>query len=215
MSNWGQILVLGKCPRSLAQYLAKSRLDFETQPIETPITDQSKCLMAFLCGESYQERRVRSQTSQLSDLEIPTIVLGTDPNGELARECETHWHSNFIELPATECDLETAFNKALYEPNAKRHRIEMQDYATRLGLLNIRHRLILQLAADGVTNRRIARIVGLAEKSVERERQNARQLLKVKNSAEMMRVVTLGSIFEYSDLSSTSTSQLASPIVKP
>lgn len=201
MTFTGVLLVLGPRCQEPANYLDAQRLDFEHLPLDTPFQKDTKCLLVFLCGNK-DEDLVIEKAEQLDRLQIPTVVLGQEDDARLERHCESKHHVCYVASPASHADIEHALTTVLYGSRASKYRVEMQDYASRLDRLTTRQRLILLMAAEGFTNRRIGRIVGLAEKSVERERRNAREKLDVSNAAEMMRVVALGVMFAKSNLGS-------------
>ena len=195
MCKWGQIYILGAGRGSsrVAEYLKKVRLDF----VHSSIIDFDKAndaLVAFLCADASQSVVQQRAVRYLRSRNIPMVSVGTE---DFCRNAAVDSAPPFIQLPTSDEVIGTAFNRALYQPDAALDTVAMRDYAQRLETMTSRERLIAHMAASGETNRRIARVVGLAEKSVERERKRLREKMQVRNSAELMRVVVLGSMFEY------------------
>ena len=196
MCRWGKILVLGLDESStrVVKYLSKSRLDFVQRPIDSK-GDYDNTLLAFVCVAKESLSVGLDITNRLEDLGIPSLLVAPlDVAPTLGDHCQ------FVSHPSSDAKLKAAFHRAIYGPQASLHSQAMRDYAQRLGALTTRERLIAQMVANGETNRRIARVVCLAEKSVEREHRRVGKKIDAKNSAELMRVVTLGSIYEFCDV---------------
>ena len=97
-----------------------------------------------------------------------------------------------LERPVSEGSLKSALDEALMSAEVYRAFAESGIHRQRLDSLSERERRIIQLAADGVPNKRIAGILGLSVKTVEKQRRQAYARLKVHSTAEMSRAVTLG-----------------------
>ena len=197
MCSWGTFLVLGLGESSdrVTKYLDDSRLDYTHEPLSSR-DDFDNISLAFVCVAKESLSVGLDISDRLAKLGIPSLLVAPlEVATGLNALCQ------FVSFPVTDADLKAAFHRALYGPEANVHNEEMRNYARRLGILTSRERLIAQMAANGETNRRIARVVGLTEKSVERERRRMREKIQARNSAELMRVVTLGSIYEFCDAS--------------
>ena len=99
-----------------------------------------------------------------------------------------------LERPVSQDSLKSALEEALMSTDAYRAFAESGEHRVRLDSLCERERRIVQLAADGVPNKRIAAILELSIKTVEKQRRQAYQILNVHNTAEMVRAVTLGNL---------------------
>ena len=99
-----------------------------------------------------------------------------------------------LEPPFFRKTLQDVLDQAFLSFGAFRAFVESEEHRLRLESLSERERRIVQLAADGIPNKRIATALGLSVKTVEKQRRLAYQQLKVNNTAEMARVVTLGNL---------------------
>lgn len=99
-----------------------------------------------------------------------------------------------LEKPISQEKLKAAIDEALLSANAFRALADSGEYCVRLASLTQRERRIVHLAADGMPNKRIAAVLGLSVKTVEKQRRQAYQRLHVASTAEMTRAVTLGSL---------------------
>ena len=188
--KWGDILVLGTQSATssrLAEYLNRDRLEYVQKSVLAETDPADNYTIVFICNDQENSSYVNQHINRFANSNTPTVVV-TDCEMAAVPISNT---TQVLSLPATDLSFAMAFKRVTYVANAIAHSRMMQDYSSRLNGLSARERLVVQLAADGVTNRRIARIVGLAEKSVERERSRACKKLGAQNSAEMMRVVNL------------------------
>lgn len=99
-----------------------------------------------------------------------------------------------LERPVDSTELNAALDVALMSADSYRAFAESGSYCVRLATLSDRERRIVQLAADGLPNKRIASILGLSVKTVEKQRRQAYRRLCVTSTAEMTRAVTLGNL---------------------
>ena len=104
------------------------------------------------------------------------------------------WHQWILRITAGVLGLSTAIDVALMSADSYRAFAESGSYCVRLANLSDRERRIVQLAADGLPNKRIASILGLSVKTVEKQRRQAYRRLSVTSTAEMTRAVTLGNL---------------------
>lgn len=195
MHRWGHVLVLGlgNSSKRVVDYLKNARLDYLQRPLDSQ-SDLNDPLLAFVCTTTSNLHEALASIQWLEESFVPFVLVGPQRVAELLDNDKL---DKFVGLPAEDSILNAAFNQTLYGPEANLHSLAMRDYAQRLRSLTSRERLIAQMAANGETNRRIARVVCLAEKSVERERRKVRQKVEAKNSADLLRIVTLGSMFEF------------------
>lgn len=199
MRNWGWILVVGNSEPSTAaicQYLKKGRLAFDNLSLDERIDSMRSYSMAFVCGSTHSEPNVILQLEELKKLKIPTAIVVSDFSQYFSDKCQRNGLGTPMQLPLNDMAMSEVLNTAMYRSDAALLKAAMPTYARKLKQLEDRERLIVQMAADGATNRRIATCVGLAEKTVERIRQKLRKKLNVNSVAEMTQVVTLGMVFE-------------------
>ena len=72
-----------------------------------------------------------------------------------------------------------------------RHANISGEHAQLVGQLSPREREVADLVANGYSNKRIARKLGLSEKTIEKHRSNCVRKLKVHSSAEMVRAIVV------------------------
>ena len=72
---------------------------------------------------------------------------------------------------------------------------EAGNYFELLSRLKDQERRIVELAAEGVPNKRIASIMGFSVKTIEKHRRRAYDALEVRSTAEMARAVTMASLY--------------------
>lgn len=99
-----------------------------------------------------------------------------------------------LERPLSKESLQSAIEEVSLLSKAYQAFVESGLHRSRLAALSARERRIVQLAADGTPNKRIASILGLSVKTVEKQRRQAYQRLNVSSTAEMTRAVTLGNL---------------------
>lgn len=125
---------------------------------------------------------------------IPFLFLVEQANTEFYVTAMRRGAITVLHKPISNEKLQAAVDEALLSANAFRALANSGEYCVRLASLTQRERRIVHLAADGMPNKRIAAVLGLSVKTVEKQRRQAYQRLHVASTAEMTRAVTLGSL---------------------
>ena len=120
----------------------------------------------------------------------------------ILREGESSWTASavrqkaihVVEQPLTRDALRVVLDQAFLSCGAYKAYVDAESHRKRLESLSERERRIVQLASDGMPNKRIATVLGLSVKTVEKQRRQAYQRLNVTSTAEMTRAVTLGNL---------------------
>jgi FixJ family two-component response regulator len=160
------------------------------------------CVMAGQCiGEAsgldlqsaMLERRIAIPIIFMVDLAETRFVVTATRRGAVA----------VLQRPLLRADTQAALDEAfaqrfICDPSV------VGASAKRLDSLTPRQRMVIQLAADGVPNKRIASLLSLSVKTVERHRRKAYARLDVHNTAEMTRLVVLGALYRVDSFRCTS-----------
>lgn len=144
--------------------------------------------------ESVNEGPLIQQQALHQSISVPFIFVIDKANTPFAVSVVRRGAVSVLERPISMEKLKHALEEALMSADVYRAFAESGTYHVRLDALPERERRIVQLAADGMPNKRIASILGLSVKTVEKQRRQAYQRLHVSSTAEMTRAVTLGNL---------------------
>lgn len=144
--------------------------------------------------DSVSDGPLIQQQALHQSIAVPFVFVVDQANTPFAVSVVRHGAVNVLERPLSTDKLQAALNEALMSADVYRAFAESGTYHVRLDALPERERRIVQLAADGMPNKRIASILGLSVKTVEKQRRQAYQRLHVSSTAEMTRAVTLGNL---------------------
>lgn len=134
------------------------------------------------------------QRALVERISTPFLFIIDQADTDFAVSAVRRGAVSVLERPLSEKQVKEAIDEAAMMSDAYRAFAESGEHQTRLNSLSERERRIVQLAADGTPNKRIASILGLSVKTVEKQRRQAYLHLKVLSTAEMTRAVTLGSL---------------------
>ena len=147
-------------------------------------------------------------TRQVRDLGLPTkvIVLSMYASAPQVRAALVNGARGFIPKDSVSEELFQAINAvsqgATYLGNALSGAV-LKDVLTPTSAgqqggsarsLSAREREVLQLIADGHTNKSIARVLNISVKTIERHRANLMETLDVHNAAELVQVAIKGGL---------------------
>lgn len=113
---------------------------------------------------------------------------------EASVSSSTFRRSDILFRPVTLHNLSTFVDEALLSVDSYRAYCLSREYRSRLETLSERERRIVQLAANGASNRGIAAHLELCVKTIEKHRSHAYQKLGVFDLAQMTRLVTLANL---------------------
>ena len=125
---------------------------------------------------------------------LPFVFIVDQSSANFAVSVVRRGAISVLQRPVDSNELNTAIDVALMSADSYRAFAESGSYCVRLANLSDRERRIVQLAADVLPNKRIASILGLSVKTVEKQRRQAYRRLSVTSTAEMTRAVTLGNL---------------------
>lgn len=198
-----QFIVLGSGTRGIVQligYFSSRGLDYTSLPLrawtDVGFCEEGKSRVVFLCADKKCERETITTLCRLVNLGLPCILIQDDPSEGFQCEAIGLGAIDVIATPLQQTVVEDVIDIALYRQEIGRHQLSMKEHARQLSLLSPRERRIVCLAARGMPNKQIARAIGRSVKSVERLRRQAYGKLQVTSTADMTRVVLLGSLFE-------------------
>ena len=151
----------------------------------------------------FDEGSMVQQKALADRISVPFVFVIDRANTSFAVSVVRRGAVSVLERPVDSEELKVTIDVALMSAESYRAFAESGTHCVRLASLTERERRIVQLAADGLPNKRIASILGLSVKTVEKQRRQAYQRLAVNSTAEMTRVVTLGNLHPL--LASTAT----------
>ena len=164
-----------------------------------------RCSCAVLnLKESFDEGSLIQQKALTDRISVPFVYVIDHANTNFAVSVVRRGAVSVLERPIDIDELSASLDVAFLSSDSYRAFAESGSYFARLATLSEREHRIVQLAADGMPNKRIANILGLSVKTVEKQRRQAYQRLCVSSTAEMTRAVTLGNLHPL--ISSTNTS---------
>jgi|GEM_PF-6304723 len=144
--------------------------------------------------ESLDDGSLIQQKALTDRISIPFVYVIDHANTNFAVSVVRRGAVSVLERPINVDELTTSLEVAFLSSDSYRAFAESGSYYARLATLSEREHRIVQLAADGMPNKRIANILGLSVKTVEKQRRQAYQRLCVSSTAEMTRAVTLGNL---------------------
>lgn len=134
------------------------------------------------------------QAIEDADLALPLILVAKSPTLPFVAEAASRGASSILVRPFSRYLIEQAVDAAVAFRAVLELKQQVRQYARSLSQLTDRERKILRLAVDGWPNKRIAALLEVSVKTIERSRKFAYQKLNVRSSAEMARVVSMGSL---------------------
>ena len=196
-----QILVIGQVQgegNALLAYLRSRNLEYSQSPIEQSIhkIEMRGDAVALLCVDCSHEDHAVSRLKELMTLGVACVALSDACSPGFKIAAMTHRVVRVLEMPLDAGILDEALDVAVYRAELGLAQAAVPDMARQLSELSDRERRIVHLAAEGAPNKQIAKIIGLSVKSIERIRRDAYRKLGVRSTAEMTRVVLLGSLLE-------------------
>src|SRR5512134_2406945 len=121
---------------------------------------------------------------------LPVIVITAHGDIPMARAALKAGAEDFLEKPIDEDSLLRALHSALDRDFSRRQRaMESARFAERLRGLTLRERQVMDLVADGRSNREIAEVLGISLRTVEVHRARMMDKLAVRGVPELVRVV--------------------------
>ena len=134
------------------------------------------------------------QALEDADVAMPLVLVTRSPSLSFLAEATGRGAAGILMRPTSRFLVEQAMKLAVEFKPVLELRHQIRQYAKRLAQLTEREKNILRLAVEGWPNKRIAALLDVSVKTIERSRKFAYQKLNVRSSAEMARVVTLGSM---------------------
>lgn len=128
---------------------------------------------------------------------LPIIFLTGFADVDITVEAMRNGAVTVLQKPVRSDPLNQAIREAFESKNAPANRIDVQhanisaEHAQLVGQLSPREREVADLVATGYSNKRIARKLGLSEKTIEKHRSNCVRKLRVGSSAEMVRAIVV------------------------
>ncbi len=126
----------------------------------------------------------------------PVVAIMEDLSNASANQIpdQTDDSVSLVSSSINQRDFQLVVQNTLWMREVRQQQDLMSVYARRIAQLTPRQLRILQLAAEGEPNKRIARLMSLSVNSIERIRREAYRCLDVGSSAEMTRALMLGGL---------------------
>ncbi|MCR9291395.1 MAG: LuxR C-terminal-related transcriptional regulator [bacterium] len=198
-----QFMVIGNGSEStfqVVEYLSGKGTHYTSVPLSRHvpfgILSPEARHMAFVCTDNKSEAQALYVLEELTERGIVSIVVHDDCNPRFQQSAVQAGAADVLAMPLRNSAIEDALDIAFYREEIEQHQSSMEQHAILLSQLSPRERRIVCLAARGLPNKQIARAIGRSIKSVERLRRQAYDKLQVRSTADMTRVVLLGSLFE-------------------
>ena len=132
----------------------------------------------------------------LNDMQIPAPIIIMTGHGDItmAVQAMKDGACDFIQKPFRDQELLDAVSKALEinAINAKKINKD-KEINERISLLTQRERQVIDYVLDGMSNKLIARELGVSDRTVEIHRSHAMKKLKVNSVAELVKVMIFDS----------------------
>ena len=137
------------------------------------------------------------KTMQAVSMKTPVIaLLHVQKDSEIANTLVQQGAAAVLSAKAEIAEHQGAFHHALRLRKTRKELRSMAIQSEKYETLSQLQKNIVQLAADGESNKRIAKLLGLSINTIEKERRKAYGRLGARNYAEMIRTVVLAEIFE-------------------
>lgn len=144
------------------------------------------CLVLDIRMPSISGLQVLEQVVAHSDL--PTIILTGHANVDLCRRAFKTGAVEFLQKPVNDDVFLDAVQAAVRQHIASRERLAATREATeRLGTLSGREEEVLRRIVEGISNKQIARELGLSPRTVETYRANVFAKLEAESLAQLIR----------------------------
>jgi FixJ family two-component response regulator len=134
---------------------------------------------------------------------LPIIFLTGFADVEITVEAMRNGAVTLLQKPVRSDPLQNAIREAFKSAEKTatnridvRHANISAEHAQLVGQLSPREREVADLVATGYSNKRIARKLGLSEKTIEKHRSNCVRKLRVGSSAEMVRAIVVAEMLE-------------------
>jgi FixJ family two-component response regulator len=125
-------------------------------------------------------------------LDLPVIVLTGHGDVKVAVHAMKAGAVDFIEKPFNNEFLLQAVQKAVADNlRSGSGRVRRQEIAQRLEALTARERQVLDIVVAGETNKGVARVLGISEKTVEIHRAKVMEKMHAKSLAELVRMAAV------------------------
>lgn len=184
---------------SLHWLVESEKLNVETFPsavdfLEAYEPGRPGCLLLDVRMPGMTGLEMQEQLRQRS-IDLPTIIITGHADVPIAIKAMKAGAVDFIEKPFDDEALLTSVRSALEAQSRNRADAEARREAkTRLDQLTKREHEVLGLVVKGLSNKRIAAVLGISEKTVEVHRGNMMRKMRVGNVAELVRVALTGGI---------------------
>jgi two-component system, LuxR family, response regulator FixJ len=121
---------------------------------------------------------------------LPVMMLTGHGDVPMAVRAMKAGAVDFILKPFNDQLLLEQVQKMLALPVSPTVKLSLEQFTRRLSLLTSRERQVLKLVIEGQLNKQIAAKLNITISTVELHRSNIKQKLKIKNSAELIRLCT-------------------------
>ena len=126
------------------------------------------------------------------NIRIPVIILTGHGDVQVAVHAMKAGAVDFIEKPFNNELLLDRIQKAVAESvQADTSRVKRVEIARRMDLLTPREHQVLDMVADGKTNKAIARRLDISEKTVEIHRAHVMEKMQAKSLADLVKMVAM------------------------
>ena len=123
------------------------------------------------------------------DISLPIIFITGHGDIAMAVECMKRGAFDFLEKPVRAQRLLDTIQRALsLDRDRRATRVEIDEAKRCFTLLTPRESEVVELAVKGLTNRDIARKLGVSSQAIDAHRSNALQKLGVTNVADLVRL---------------------------
>jgi len=126
------------------------------------------------------------------DSRLPVIIITGHGDVSMAVKAMKSGAVDFIEKPFHDEDLLTSIRNALeFDEKQQVLRSQRAEIALRLATLTPREHEVIDMVADGRTNKEIATVLGVSAKTVEAHRARVMDKMRARSLAELVRMVLI------------------------
>ena len=156
--------------------------------LDTCEADRPGCLLLDIRMPGISGLELQAELKRRA-INIPIIILTGHGDVKVAVHAMKAGAVDFIEKPFSNELLLDAIQKAIGDGlRAGGSRVRRQEIMHRLETLTTRERQVLDMVASGQTNKGVARLLGISEKTVEIHRAKVMEKMQAKSLAELVRM---------------------------
>jgi two-component system, LuxR family, response regulator FixJ len=144
------------------------------------------CLLVDVCMPGMSGLELQRQLAA-RQWHIPWIVITAHANISMAVEAMSDGACGFLEKPYRSHELLRLIKKAVArERTTRKDKQRRRELIARFGLLSPRERQVMELVTEGVSNKQIARQLGISERTVEVHRAKVMKKLSAATLVELI-----------------------------